>query len=55
MTDEQKQSIIFSSENFIYHFFSLVHYALEEMKKSLSFISSKLVTKESRGNLSEYL
>jgi len=35
MTDEQKQ----------------MHHALEEMKKSLSFISSKLVTKESRGNL----
>ncbi|CAF1326549.1 unnamed protein product [Adineta steineri] len=35
MTEEQKQ----------------MHYALEEMKKSLSFISSKLVTKESRGNL----
>ncbi len=34
--------------------FGLVHYALEEMKKSLSFISSKLVTKESRGNLGEY-
>lgn len=37
MTDEQKQ----------------MHHALEEMKKSLSFISSKLVTKESRGNLSK--
>jgi len=35
MTDEQKQ----------------MHYALEEMKKSLSFISSKLVTKETRGSL----
>ena len=33
---------------------SLVHYALEEMKKSLSFISAKLISKESRGNLSEY-
>ena len=28
-----------------------MHYALEEMKKSLSFISSKLVTKDTRGNL----
>ena len=35
-------------------FFS-VHHALEEMKKSLSFISSKLVTKESRGNLGQSL
>ncbi|CAF0847975.1 unnamed protein product [Adineta ricciae] len=35
MTEEQKR----------------MHYALEEMKKSLSYISSKLVTKESRNNL----
>ncbi|CAF3314969.1 unnamed protein product [Rotaria socialis] len=35
MTDEQKQ----------------MHYALEEMKKSLSFISSKLVAKENRESL----
>ena len=32
-----------------------MHYALEEMKKSLSFISSKLVTKESRGSLGKIL
>jgi hypothetical protein len=56
MTEEQRQS-----RNLAFFFFAkrkfflLVHYALEEMKKSLSFISSKLVTKESRGNLSEYL
>lgn len=37
MTEEQRQ----------------MHHALEEMKKSLSYISSKLVTKESRGNLGE--
>lgn len=28
-----------------------MHFALEEMKKSLSYISAKLVSKESRGNL----
>ena len=56
MTDEQKQSKIIVDEysmvwrKIILCLF-LVHYALEEMKKSLSFISSKLVTKESRGNL----
>lgn len=33
----------------------LVHHALEEMKKSLSFISAKLVAKENRENLSKYL
>jgi hypothetical protein len=30
-----------------------VHHALEEMKKSLSFISSRLITKDSRGNLGQ--
>ena len=32
-----------------------MHHALEEMKKSLSFISSKLVQKENRDNLSKNL
>jgi hypothetical protein len=55
MTEEQKQSIVFIYFFENEGFFFLVHYALEEMKKSLSFISSKLVTKETRGNLGEYL
>lgn len=54
MTAEQKQSRVeFVSRVSLELQTSrlLVHYALEEMKKSLSFISAKLVTKESRGNL----
>lgn len=51
MTDEQKRSNSCFSCILALKMILSVHHALEEMKKSLSFISSKLVTKESRNNL----